>query len=111
MRILNQVKSWVDQEVPDSEAIVQTLDNLCYQLAGATTQDGKAEIEAAIGYLLEIHPEPKPDLVRPETQLIAQPDPSLLIPVTDFYQHMGQQLSPQEKRDEFLRLKQCLGPH
>lgn len=110
MRLLDQVKSWVEQEGPDNEAIAQTLDNLCYQLAGSATQSGKAEIEAAIEHLLYVHPEPKPVIVRPETQMPISPD---IRPLMDFSQEdegWEPPLSAEEKMAVFSQLKRCFKP-
>lgn len=111
MRLLEQVKCWVKQEAPDNEAIAQTLDNLCYQLAGSTTQSGKAEIEAAISYLLDLHPEPKPEIVRPDAQLSSEPDAGPLFPVDEEGESWEPALSAEEKVEAFTNLKMCFKPH
>lgn len=111
MRLLEQVKRWVDQEAPDNESLAQTLDNLCYQLVGARTSSGKAEIEAAISHLLYVHPEPKPELLRPEGQISLEPDPGPLVPVGEDGEKWEPLLSAEEKQAAFLRLKLCLKPY
>ncbi len=108
MSLLDQVKSWVDQEVPGPESIAQTLDNLCYRLAGVQAPEPRADIEAAIEYLVGIHPEPKPEVVRPETQFTAEPDTSPLIPIQVDEGDEGSRLSEEAKRKAFMALKSVL---
>tara|TARA_B100002003_G_C14143983_1_gene550036 strand:+ start:953 stop:1288 length:336 start_codon:yes stop_codon:yes gene_type:complete len=111
MPLLEQVKIWVEQESPDGEAIAQTLDNLCYRLAGSVTPSAIAEIDAAISFLVSVHPEPKPQLVRPDALITAEPDTGPLVTFRDDAAPWVPALSADEKMDVFTKLKLSFRPH
>ncbi len=102
MSTVQQAKEWLEAESPSTEEIRQAIENTCYLLAQPCSAERKADLNAVINLLVDRHPEPKPEIIRPETPSQGQIDCSPLLPADDNAQPP---ISPQERRRLFDLVK------
>lgn len=102
---LEQAKAWLAAEMPNTEEIQVSIDNLCHQLARPPRGVTAEQLQAAISLLMkEIGKEPG-DLVLPETQTKAELDYG---PLGGDCPEPAALQSPEERRVLFERLREDL---